>query len=168
MTVVAYSQGKLAADTQLSDTDTIYRVQKIDMLPDGSLIGGAGDWGECWAYISWMKMSMSGEVKPDISPPKIKGAILIRITPDGTIWFNEGTGFYPLLNKDKVAIGSGAAQAMALMEEGLSAEAAVRRVSTLDPNSSQPIQVISLPSALPRRKSSTPSAGRRSRAKKDT
>lgn len=168
MTVVAYSQGILAADTQLTGAANKLRVQKIYELSDGSLVGGAGEWGECWAYIAWMQADLEGG-SPHTPPPKTEGATLLRITPDGTVWLNEGNGFYPLLNKDCVAIGSGGAQAMALMEEGLSAEEAVKRVCDYDPNSSAPIITLSIsPSSRQRKKSSTPASRGRTRAKRDT
>lgn len=145
MTTIAFSSGSIAADTQLSDEALLYRVQKIDTLPDGSLIGGAGDWSKAFRYMHWLKEGSVG------TPPKLKGAILIKITPDGMIWFNEGHGFYPLLNKDNVAIGSGAQAAMALMDQGKTAVEAVRAVSSLDPNTSTPVQVLSLPNVKPPR-----------------
>lgn len=140
MTTLAYSDGVLAADTQLSDEALVYRVQKIDLLSDGSLVGGAGNWGRAWRYLQWMK---AGSIDP---APKLKGATLLRIAPDETLWLNEGDGFYPLLNKNNVAIGSGAQAAMALMEQGKTAVEAVKAVTVLDQNTSPPVQALTLPS----------------------
>lgn len=156
MTTLAYKDGVLAADTQLSDSNVLYRVQKIDKLEDGSLIGGCGQWDRCHAYIQWLKAGGLGE------PPKLKGATLMRITPDGVVWFNDGNGFYPILNKTNVAIGSGGSAAMSLMEAGMSAVDAVKNVSSLDPNTSSPVQMFSLDTPVKKRasrkKSSIPAA----------
>lgn len=155
----------MAADTQLSDEAIMYRVQKIDRLEDGTLIGGAGDWGKCWRYIQYLKSDA-----PPLLEPKLKGATLLRITPDGVIWFNEGHGFYPILNKSNVAIGSGAQAAMALMDKGLTAVEAIKAVTVLDPNTSNPVQVLELAPKLKasRRKSSTPKASRNEASSQDT
>lgn len=167
MTTVAYSDGVLAADTQLSDEALVYRVQKIDELPDGSLIGGAGDWSRAFLYMQWMKSESAGP------PPKLKGAILLRITPDGCLWLNEGGGFYPLLNKNNVAIGSGAQAAMALMEQGKSAVEAIKAVTQLDQYTSNPVQALTLsgwtkPAHRRGSAASTPASPRKKKVVADT
>lgn len=168
MTTLAVSKSIMAADTQLTDDDgcVMYRVQKIDRLEDGSLVGGAGEWDRVYAYIQWLKLG-----NKEIPPPKLKGSTVVRLTPDGVIWFNEGQGFYPLLNKDNVAVGTGAQAAMALMEQGASAVDAIKVVQGLDMNTSSPVQMLELhpsPKTPRNRKSSNPKAVRTASLDQDT
>src|SRR5690606_11222999 len=82
LTTVAASQDSMAADTQLTG-EYNYRVQKIYRLADGSLVGGAGYWARCYAGIKWLLEGAEGD------PPKIKGASLLILRPDRTLWLVE-------------------------------------------------------------------------------
>jgi hypothetical protein len=127
----------MAADTQLTG-DYRYRVQKIVGLPDGGIAGGAGIWSRAYAGLSWLA---SGEVT---EPPKIKGATILILRPDGSLWIAEGDWpAYPLLDK-QAAIGCGCQAAMQAMVDGSSPGEAIKKVCKLDAFTGEPVQVLSL------------------------
>lgn len=137
MTTIAAKAGQMAADTQLTSGANV-RVQKIVRLKDGGIAGGAGHWSRAWAGLQWLA---DGEEGP---PPKIKGAELLILRPDGTLWIAEGEfPAYPLLDK-AAAIGAGAQAAMAAMDGGADAVKAVQVACKLDAYTSAPVQVLSI------------------------
>lgn len=143
MTTIAANATQMAADTQLTG-DYRYRVQKILELPDGGIAGGAGVWSRAYAGLCWLASGEAGE------PPKIKGATLLILRPDGSLWIAEGDWpAYPLLDKT-AAIGCGSQAAMAEMQRGSSPAEAVKAVCKLDAFTGDPVQVLSL--APPKRK----------------
>lgn len=137
MTTIAANATQMAADTQLTG-DYRYRVQKIVPLPDGGIAGGAGVWSRAYAGLCWLA---SGEVT---EPPKIKGATILILRPDGSLWIAEGDWpAYPLLDKC-AAIGCGSQAAMQTMLDGASPGEAVKKVSKLDAFTGDPVQVLTL------------------------
>lgn len=137
MTTIAANATGMAADTQLTG-EYKFRVQKIHALADGSIVGGAGDWGRAYAAIQWLLGGCVGEA------PRMKGANLLILRPDGSLWIvdNEWPAF-PLL--DKVAsIGCGAQAAMVAMASGKAPADAVKEVCKLDAYSGDPVQFLAL------------------------
>lgn len=137
MTTIAVRDGVMAADTQ-STGSFHQRVKKIAKLPDGSLVGTAGNTDECQRAIEWL--CSDGSVKQ----PKIPGAHLIFLRPNGSIWLGEGT-FEPYRVMGKFsAIGSGGAIAIGAMEAGATAAEAVRIAAKHDGNTSGPFNTLKL------------------------
>lgn len=144
MTTLAAKDGCLAADTQLTG-EYAFRVQKIVRLIDGGVAGGAGQWSKAYPILAWMVGGEQGE------PPKFKGADLLIVRPDGTLWLAEGEWPpYPLLDKE-AAIGSGAQGAMLAMRNGASAGDAVKSVAKIDPYTSDPVQMLKIEPAPKKR-----------------
>lgn len=147
MTTVAAKDGCMAADTQLTGEYRV-RAQKIIQLQDGSLVGGAGAWGRCWAAMLWMLGGEQGDA------PKLKGGCLLIMRPDGGLWMvEEEFPAFPLLDRE-AAIGSGSAAAMTAMRAGASAADAVKQAARIDCATSDPIQMLRLPAQkkTPKRK----------------
>lgn len=136
----------MAADTQATG-DCIYRVQKVLRLPDGGVVGYCGVTARGYAAARWMAEGEVGE------PPKMKGAYLLILRPDGSLWMADGEfPAYPLLDQF-AAIGSGAAVAMAAMRSGKEPADAVRDAVHLDAYTSDPVQVLRVePAPKPRRR----------------
>lgn len=145
MTTIAASVVGMAADTQLTG-EYKFRVQKIFALPDGGIAGGAGDWVRAYAGLQWL---LGGEVG---DPPKIKGASLLILRPDGSLWIadNDWPAF-PLLDKT-AAIGCGAQAAMVAMASGKSPAEAVKEVCKLDAYTGDPVQYLTLEPKAKRKK----------------
>lgn len=130
----------MAADTQCS-WDYTLRVQKIFRLKDGGMVGIAGNAGRGYAAAQWMVNGEEGE------PPKMKGASLLILRPDGSLWVaDDEFPAFPLLDKE-AAIGSGAQAAMLAMRNGMSAGEAVKSVAKIDPYTSDPVQLLKIESA---------------------
>ena len=137
MTTVVADQSGMAADTQCTGTYTA-RVQKVVRLPDGGVAGGCGAWSRAYAGLAWLAAGEEGE------PPKIKGADLLVLRPDGSLWVAEGEWpLYPLLDK-AAAIGCGAPAAMALLARGATPAEAVKDVCKLDAFTGDPVQFLAL------------------------
>lgn len=137
MTTVAAKGGEMAADTQCTG-DYILRLQKVFRLPDGGVVGIAGNPARGYAGAMWMVAGEQGE------PPKMKGASLLILRPDGSIWVaDDEFPAFPLLDKE-AAIGSGAAAAMVAMRAGASAGDAVKQVAKLDAYTSDPVQMLKI------------------------
>lgn len=84
-------------------------------------------------------------------PPKLKDSCLLVMKPDGGLWMVEDEfPAFPLLDRE-AAIGSGAAAAMTAMRGGMSAGEAVKAVCRIDPNTSDPVQMLRLPKPKRRR-----------------
>ena len=144
MTTIACRDGEMAADTQCTGDYTL-RMQKIMQLADGSIVGMAGSVSEAYAAASWLANGSQGE------PPKFKGASLLILKPDASLWMADNAfPAFPLLDK-MAAIGSGAQAAMVAMQQGATAAAAVKVAAKIDPYTSEPIQLLAL-ERKPRRK----------------
>ena len=146
MTTVAANATTMAADTQLTGAYTA-RVQKLVSLPNGGIAGGCGVWSRAWRGLQWLAGGEEGEA------PSIKGADLLILQPDGSLWVAEGCWpAYPLLDKT-AAIGCGAPMAMGLMAQGKSPVEAVKEVCKLDAYTGDPVQALVLePKPARRRK----------------
>lgn len=138
MTTIAYKDGIIAGDTQLSADNVIYRVCKIYQTPDGGLVGGCGEWNKAYAAIDWLLNGKVGE------PPEFKEAQLLLIDHKGALWFaDESFPAYPILDKH-AAIGCGAQAAMLAMNAGATAIEAVRQVISVDSGTSAPVLFLGL------------------------
>jgi 20S proteasome alpha/beta subunit len=138
MTTIVYRDGVLAADARVVSKDFIYPevVEKIFRLPDGSLLGIAG------------QVSNYDEIRAAVMEnpndlPKFKNNSMIRITPDGTIWHEDG-GVFLKTNAPYMAIGSGEPYAWGALAVGASAEKAVAVAAMFNVGTGGPISVLKL------------------------
>lgn len=135
-TIAVDAKGTFAADTQLTGGGAVNRVQKLYRLMDGGVVGAAGVWCAAYPVLKWMQAGEFGD------PPDFEGAVLLIGRPDGTLWLAEGVWPpYPLLNPFS-AIGSGAQGAMAGMEAGMTAQAAVETLVAVDHYTSAPVETM--------------------------
>jgi hypothetical protein len=152
VTTIAYRDGLMACDSQVTDNETKYaRAKKIRKLPDGSLIGVCGGWAA--AYRLMMGVRDDGTI-PGALLTNTKGARGLFVRPDKTVWCIEGGskgGVYPVLGPF-FTDGSGFAVAMAAMMGGAPADRAVAIACELDVNSSLPIYTERLGEHVKKRK----------------
>jgi ATP-dependent protease HslVU (ClpYQ) peptidase subunit len=139
MTTIAYRDGILASDTQVTHGPTIMKskCRKVFKLPDGSLYGHTGslEAGEL------MRRSLvSGEAPPNLTSDAFDG---IMIRPNGQTFFYENKAWVKL-KVDFCALGSGKEHAYGAMAVGASAEQAVHAAITLDPVSGGRVQYVEL------------------------
>lgn len=142
MTVIAYKDGVLAADTQLFPSG--HRTQKLVRLPDGGMAGAAGLWSACYAGLAWLAEGGSLDGRGERAAPDIEDAEFLIVKPDGSRWILENRfPAYPILD-EATAIGCGSDYARAWMETGLSAIDAVTKTTGRDPGTGLPVQCLAL------------------------
>jgi hypothetical protein len=143
VTTVAYRNGVLAADTQLTCSDgSKLLAHKIQRLVDGSHYACAGDTTAILRVQRWMQRGMPSRPRPRIG--KDLSIDLLLVKPDGTAWLlNEAFDFEPVEN-EFIAIGSGAAYAMGAMACGRTAVQSVKVAARFDVSTSAPIDIVQL------------------------
>lgn len=125
MTVIAYRDGVMAADTLASDSVLkVAGLRKIARGPDGALYGCGGRASICCEILRWVDGGCEGE-RPALKREDDTADVLV-VRPCGkvSIWTWAGDEDYPA--DCYLSIGSGSAVAMGAMFVGASAEDAVR------------------------------------------
>lgn len=144
MTTIAYRDGVMACDSQVTFSEVKYaKAKKIRKLADGSLIGVCGDWPAAYRLMTGIRDD--GTIGADLLD-SVKGASAILVRPDASMWIVQGGArggcvpvFGPFLTD-----GSGFNVALAAMKAGANAKRAVEIAAELDVNSSLPIFTESL------------------------
>lgn len=138
--------GLMVADSRLSDGDRLWTGRKV-WRHDGHLLGVAGVWSSCLAFVDWFK---SG--RPAGVPVAVKGASMLVMAPQGLILFDDDM-MPQVIESGREAIGSGAKAAMCAHEAlGWADPArAVRIVCRHDAQSSGPVRTYKLASRRPPR-----------------
>lgn len=140
MTVIAFKDGVMAADTQLSAFNSACRAQKLVRLPDGGVAGGCGTWSHAYSALKYLENGGDPEDEHAAKLPTITDAAVLIARPDGSLWLlEERFPAYPLLDK-QMAIGCGADAARMAMSLGLSAVEAVSKVTRQDLLCGDPVQ----------------------------
>jgi hypothetical protein len=140
MTVIAFKDGVMAADTQETWGNSRARVSKLVRLPDGGVAGAAGEGAASQAALNWLESGGSLDGQSDRPLPDISGAEVLIAKGDGSLWllYSRFPG-YPLLDKS-IAIGCGADAARMAMEYGATAVEACQRVAKYDVFCGDPVQ----------------------------
>lgn len=141
MTVIAYKDGIMAADTQVTVGTQRYRVQKLVRLPCGGVAGAAGDSAAGQAALTWFKDggSLGGPTEKD-ALPDVDGATVLIAKADGTRWILvDRFPAWEVLDPE-VAIGCGSDGARERMVSGASAVEACEAMCLRDAYCSSPIQ----------------------------
>ena len=149
MTTIAVDlkNGKIATDTQNTDSaGTAYRCKKVDFLKDGSVFLGSGHLLSIGKAKRWAEKKFAEAARPDW--PELFGKYAdeyafscIVIRPNGdVILIDDEMEPQPVFD-DHLAIGSGGCYAVAAMDAGADAEAAVRIACRRDMYTSEPVEV---------------------------
>jgi hypothetical protein len=141
VTVVAYRDGVMAADTRLSAHNEACKATKLVRLPDGGVAGACGSWSAAYAALKWLFEGGSADGSEDRKLlPDIDGAVVLIARPDGSLWLLEHRfPAYPLLDR-MTTIGCGAEAAKMAMALGKSAPEAVSWVVRQDLLCGDPVQ----------------------------
>lgn len=125
----------MAGDGRVTCGSTIIAedFQKVRHLPDGSVVGFAGDVRDMCLAFDWLERGAPFDVIPKFSPKATEGdgfdAMILR--PDGRLeWVDSMCVFVPYT--PPFALGIGADIAMACMQLGYSPIEAVARASHLN------------------------------------
>jgi len=147
ITTLAYKDGVLVADSQVTSGDRIFSTVKIQSLPDGSLFGGAGGLADILKIRAWAAKGVRGD-EPDISEKASFECLHVR--PDGSMWLIDDDLTPMEFVGDYIALGTGSPYAMAAMYLGKSPQEAVEVATHFDPASSLPINELRLTKAAPK------------------
>lgn len=140
MTTIAYKDGVMAGDTQVTQQGTIIgRARKVFKY-HGHLFGTMGISSECQDLLAWAKAGMKGH------PPRFEESQMLVVSPKGHLRLLQN-GLFVSWKANGFAIGSGRDHALAVMEYGGDAVDAVAIACRLDNGTSKPIHVVRLDSA---------------------
>ncbi|MDP1873651.1 hypothetical protein [Phenylobacterium sp.] len=139
MTTIAYRDGELAADSQLTSCNNAPagEVTKAWQTEDGSLWAHSGAAQDAERLAHWTHGPR------DPSPPEIDDGVLIQVTPAGVVrqWWGKG---WIEASADSYAWGSGERCARAAMMAGATPERAVEIAAALDSDTGGTITVLRL------------------------
>ena len=125
MTVIAYRDGVMAADTLASDgLLKVAGMRKVVRGSDGVLYGVAGAAGICCAIARWVESGYRGDM-PALRVEDQTADVLV-VGVDGVISALTPYGQEDYPGAEYFAIGSGSAVAMGALHAGADAEGAVR------------------------------------------
>jgi ATP-dependent protease HslVU (ClpYQ) peptidase subunit len=144
MTTIAYKDGVLAADSRITRGNVVSAggYNKLRVLDDGSVVGGAGHTANIVAFGDWLNDGKQGS-----APEMSDGTVVVHLQNDGRLfeyWGEQGiefTGPYE-------AWGSGYQFALAAMYLGKSAKEAVEVACAIDSNSGLPVHTVQLRDVL--------------------
>jgi 20S proteasome alpha/beta subunit len=136
MTTIAFDGKTLAADGRMADAaiidDSFVKIFRVK----GTMVGISGEASKALSLKDWLSAS-KGEM------PDADGTELLVIQPDGSAYYIEGGG-HPVPACIPCAIGSGRDFALAAMDAGADAEAAVRAAMKRDPYTGGQIRTLKL------------------------
>lgn len=132
MTVIAWDGRTLAADRRTSYGSTIATSTKIRRMPDGALVGCAGNASQGAEMLQWFRNGRDVEKFPPSQRVEADRSDIVCIEPDGRIHIYQLTP-YPTLIEDKFfSFGSGSNYALAALHLGFDAAKAVETACALD------------------------------------
>lgn len=142
MTCVAYKDGQLACDTQISaGTAYAYHVEKLMRVDDLSCwISLAGTVSDFKDFLAWFLDHSPVDRKPVFKDDE--GVSAIVLYDDGTVSVYEDTDYIAHPADKPIAIGSGAAAALGAMYAGSSASDAVAIASLIDQGTGGEVQSV--------------------------
>lgn len=143
MTVIAYRDGILAGDSEVSeDGINVAGMTKVAKTPHGWLVGAAGPIVDIAAYLRWASKCFKARSKPRKAPTD--EFLGIAISPDGKAFFYEACWDAYSVEGDYHAIGSGSIPALIAMDLGASAEGACKAACKRVHGCSEPVVTVSL------------------------
>lgn len=150
MTTIAYRDGILAADSQITMGDTRYaQCSKLIKLPNGALAAGCGSAVQCARLLTYMENN-NGEWTDEVLR-QCPDACILYVWPDGKVFVIEGgkRGGSAPLKGTFFAEGSGYVAALAAMKAGATAVRAIEIAAELDINTALPVESVKLEPVAP-------------------
>ncbi len=138
MTIIAYRDGVMAADTCVTDS-FITNGMKLHKK-SGHIIGFCGDVAQALVFVDWF-FNQKKNRKPDLASETGWEALVLN--KDGVTTWDRSLRPIPM-EDHFYAIGSGANLAMGAMEHGASAKKAVEIACKRDPYCRLPVTVLKL------------------------
>ena len=132
MTVIAWDGTTLAGDKRTSFGGLHATTTKVQRLPNGVMVGCAGNTAQIWEMVHWLAQGADPEKLPAIQRDAKECVTMLVVYRNGELWQYENSP-YPIRIEDKQwAIGSGRDFAIAAMRLGRTAAQAVALTCELD------------------------------------
>lgn len=142
MTTIAYKEGILAADTQLTFGGNIKGFgHKIITIRPGFVYAAVGDVSDDATFSYYLEQCEKLTNPRELERPKLKKGFECISIRDGIPFFADKSCVLTQLVQPFIAIGSGWQLATAALHMGMSAKDAVDFACQLDINSSTPIDI---------------------------
>lgn len=132
MTVIAWDGKTLAADKRTNFGGLHATTTKVHRLPDGRLVGCAGNTAQISEMVHWLGAGADSEKMPAIQRDAKECVSALVIEPGGRVLQYENTPHPIVIENPAWAIGSGRDFAMAAMWLGQDARHAVIVACQLD------------------------------------
>lgn len=138
MTVIAYKDGVIAADSLSTESGTVVCTTSVKVVRSrkGILGGASGPSTFCTAFRKWIE----GECKKPITIPESGYGFIVR--PNSNLIELHDSNGHVLYNKEYHAIGSGQDFALAVMSMGGSAVDAVEAAIKLNVYCGGPVRFL--------------------------
>lgn len=157
--VASVSHGSIAADTRFTGEGAIGNVKKIHRMPDGSIVGIAGDVMAAFSFLKWwagpktlkdyerLHKTISEETRSDFS--------ILELSAEGLALIDGWGTRVPILDKE-FALGTGGPIALSHVRKGMAPEDAIRETPGIDECSGfcdrPDVEYLLPPELLPKRK----------------
>lgn len=138
MTTVSFDGHTLAADRRGSSPNGIVSFTKLRRTKDGRLLGAAGTWTQCVAFMDWLEKPKSkrGD-RPEFKEPNFN----VLEVSGGKIMYHDEDGSFEVEDAS-YAVGSGSHYARAGMALGLSASEAVKLAARFDTGTGYDVDIL--------------------------
>ena len=144
MTCIAWDGKTLAADKRATLSCQYRTTTKIFRLPDGSLIGVAGNTTEGFDMVEWARNGFKPEDFPQNQRDKDMYVDCLHVRVDGTAWMYQRSPAPMRVEDLQHAIGSGRDYALMAMHLGKTAREAVELAGRFDHNCGNGIDELDL------------------------
>lgn len=144
MTVVCWDGKILAADKRTSFGGLHAITTKVHRLPNGSLVGCAGNTAQIGEMIHWLGAGADPDKMPAIQRDAKECVSALVISPEGKVLQYENTPYPIHIENGQWAIGSGRDFALAAMLLGRDAMGAVKVAIVFDAGCGNGIDALTL------------------------
>ena len=144
MTCIAWDGKTLAADKRTNYATSITTTTKIERMPDGALIGCAGNAAKSAALRAWFRDGRAVEKYPAAQLVDETTVDCICIEPDGRCHVYQSTPHPVLIEERFFSFGCGSNYALAALYLGKTAREAVEVACALDSGCGNGIDTLEL------------------------
>lgn len=144
MTVIAWDGETLAGDKRTNFGGLHATTTKVQRLPDGGIVGCAGNTAQIWEMVHWLAQGADPEKLPAIQRDAKECVTMLVVSRCGDLWQYENSPYPIRIENKQWAIGSGRDFAIAAMRLGQTAAQAVALACELDMGCGNGVDALSL------------------------
>jgi hypothetical protein len=133
--VASVAHGCIAADTRITGEGSIANIKKLHRMPDGSIVGLAGDVITAFTFLKWWVGPKTAKdydkLHKTFSEDSRSAFTLLELSDSGLALIDGWGTRVPLLDRE-YALGTGGAIALSHVRKGMTPEDAIRETPGLD------------------------------------